>query len=253
MVERIRKLQDQLQTHKDTLERLLGSELGAAKNAVQDIANQACDCIDTARKGAEYFKNEIQQSIAVFFGSRRFDKIAHEFCDRVFQLELDKIPDKTELDLKNTGFRQAGDSLFVLIGAGTHGEKAREVEAARFYLYNTTWHPELKVGLIFASPIGQWALPKKFQAAPAYSILFKKASRKNVDWNEIVCPGIGINVAALDFDNDEGLELGLGAVLSVLRDYVQVGYGFNITQNKRYWFLGVRLPFPVSGSSGSIE
>jgi ElaB/YqjD/DUF883 family membrane-anchored ribosome-binding protein len=253
LVERIRKLQDQLQTHKDALERLLGSELRAAMVSVRDIANQAGNCIDTARKGAEYFKNEIQQSIAVFFCSRRFDKIAYEFSDRVFQLEFDKIPDKTELDLKNTGFRQAGDSLLVLIGAGTRGEKARELETARFYLYYTTWHPELKVGLIFASPIGQSALPKKFQAAPAYSIFFKKASRKNVDWNEIVCPGIGINVAALDFDNDESLELGLGAVLSVLRDYVQVGYGFNITQNKSYWFLGVRLPFPVGGSSGSIK
>lgn len=50
-------------------------------------------------------------------------------------------------------------------------------------------------------------------------------------------------MATLDFNSDNNPEVGIGVVVSVFKDYLQVGYGRNIGIDKYYWFLGICLPF----------
>ena len=51
--------------------------------------------------------------------------------------------------------------------------------------------------------------------------------------------------AAFDFDHDDNLELAVGGVISFLGDYLQGGFGYNIPQDRAYWFFGLRLPVPT--------
>ncbi len=63
---------------------------------------------------------------------------------------------------------------------------------------------------------------------------------------------IEVNVAALDFDHDDTPELGVAGVLSLLRDYVQFGAGYNLGTDNGYWFFGLRLPAPAF-TLGGVE
>ena len=70
-------------------------------------------------------------------------------------------------------------------------------------------------------------------------------------YHTLVDIGIGLNVCAPDFDRDGIPELGVGLVLSLFRDYVQGGIGYNVFLDKRYGFFGLRLPLPSFSLVGS--
>lgn len=59
-------------------------------------------------------------------------------------------------------------------------------------------------------------------------------------WNTID-PGLGINVAALSFE--DSVEVGAGAHVSFFGDLVQAGYGWNLNvdDDRGYWSLGIGL------------
>ena len=61
----------------------------------------------------------------------------------------------------------------------------------------------------------------------------------------ILDAGVGLHLAALDFDGDDSPELGVGGVLSVFRDYLQVGYGFDFSENRWYGFFGLGVPLSL--------
>lgn len=55
--------------------------------------------------------------------------------------------------------------------------------------------------------------------------------------------GIGIHAIALDFDPDNSVEFGAGVNISLFKDMLEIGYGWNLnTKGEReYWFIGLRL------------
>ena len=70
-------------------------------------------------------------------------------------------------------------------------------------------------------------------------------------WNSLFDPGVGLNVAAQDFNHDDGQELGIGLAVSAFRDFITVGYGYNVSQSVPYWFFGLRLPVPGATINGT--
>lgn len=58
-------------------------------------------------------------------------------------------------------------------------------------------------------------------------------------WNDVIDPGLGLNVAALNFE--DGTEIGVGGHVSLLHDVLKVGYGYNLTADRepRYWYFGI--------------
>jgi len=54
-------------------------------------------------------------------------------------------------------------------------------------------------------------------------------------------------VAALDFNLDGVPEVGIGGAISLLRDWLQGGVGYNVFQRGWYGFVGVGLPLPTFG------
>ena len=106
-------------------------------------------------------------------------------------------------------------------------------------------HLETVVGLVFADPLGSSQVTNRFQAGPSYSVLLKHGSRRSILRNRLLLVGLGINVAALDFNHDDTPELEPGGVISFLGDYLQAGIGYNIPRDRGYWFFGLRLPLPT--------
>jgi hypothetical protein len=113
-------------------------------------------------------------------------------------------------------------------------------------MYMVLPHIETKVGIVFNDPLQPNQLQRQFQIAPSYSVLLKglcpDSRRKHMIRNTVWDWGIGINISSPDFDKDDVPELGLGFVVSGLRDYLQAGVGYNVFVSKSYWFFGLRLP-----------
>ena len=248
--DRVESLSRGLAEKAETLQEAALGQASAVTAALTPVVDAAGGCAAEIRGRAGALTVQLGACLGLS-QSGAFEQAAHEFGERVRRLSLAEVPAQASVDLRDAGYREPGDRLFVKLGIGTGGRPAEEVESASFYLYHTTWHPEVKISLIFADPLGDVDMKRRFQAAPSYSVLLKKASRRSLTYNELIDPGFGLNVAALDFDPDESLELGLGGVLSGFRDYLQVGGGYNLTVNRWYWFLGLRLPLPSLGGGGT--
>jgi hypothetical protein len=251
-----KQLKDTLTKAADTLKTMVEQLSGDAKTRIASLLAAVNACAKTAGDEAEAWKQTILGQITALRTGSSFDRAALEFGDAVTKLALQDVPDSTSIPLTETGKRERGDALTVKLAVGTPNGKRVVISEGDFVLYQTLPYITLKVGLIFANPQGKDEATsgsggttattgvKHFQTAPAYSVLLKRDSITNMFRNTLLDPGIGINVSALDFNHDDTPELGVGLVVSAFRDIIQLGYGYNLPQGKRYWFFGLRLPFP---------
>jgi hypothetical protein len=198
--------------------------------------------------------------LTVIISGKPFDHTAATFTDNTYKHALGDLPASTTLSLINAGRREKGDRLLIKISAGKSGTAPVELEAPAFPMYMVLPHIETKVGIVFNDPLVSNQLRRQFQLAPSYSVLLKglcpDARRKHMMRNTVWDWGIGLNLSSPDFDNDDVPELGVGFVVSGLRDYLQVGYGYNVFISKPYWFFGLRLPLqslqlPLNSSNSS--
>ncbi len=202
------------------------------------------------------FEDQVQAlatQLASLFGlqlsAERINTEALEFGDEVLRHDIRSLPDETVLDLKFTGVRAENDSVLFKLGTGRVDpetgqarEAVRQLQALYVDLFQVLVHFDTSVNLIFADPNGSAGLSNRFQFAPAYSVLLKWGSRDHPLYNRLIDAGIGLNLAILDFDSDDNPELGVGVVVSLIRDILQAGYGYNLNDDRWYGFFGIGLP-----------
>lgn len=170
-----------------------------------------------------------------------------QFGNEVNRFLIEDIPESTDIDLRYTGQRSPDDQIYVKAAledsAVAAGQPAREKEIERrvFTMFQIDWHAQLSVGVVFVSPF-QRVFAKQFQAAPSYSIVARHGSRTSYMYNRFWSVGFGLNATAPDFNLDGTPEVGLGGIVSTMKDYVQLGLGYNFGAAKAYWFFGVRFP-----------
>ena len=229
---------------------MLTIAVGTASTDAQNLAAQAKECGGNARTDAQELQDKILKEIKFLMGEREFDTAALELGDKVRKLSLSQLPSTVSIPLVDTGRREAGDYFTLKFAVGT-ADKPREVVTTRqLVMYRILWHFDLKANLIWADP-GKKTEVGHFQAAPAYNVLLKRGSRNHMLWNSLFDPGVGLNLAALDFNHDDTQELGLGLAVSALRDLITVGYGYNVSQGVPYWYFGLRLPIPGTTINGT--
>lgn len=216
------------------------TDLGAGYSAGKIVVAAQIDAI----RGFYDSKNLLQISLTQKIGESLL-----KLGDEVTKLPLDNIPDNTTLDLKRTLVRKDGDRLsFKVVLTKASPEHGKQEEKTLDYtsvgLYQIGLHNSIQAVLILADNLsGDFSSKKQFQFNPSYSVLFKVGSRKNSFYNDFTEMGFGVNMATLDFNNDDNPEIGMGLVFSTFKDYLQVGYGRNFGVDQNYWFFGIRLPF----------
>lgn len=184
---------------------------------------------------------------------RRLAGLALSFSDKVYSLALGNIPAEATTDLLYAGFRQAGDRVVIkmVVTSNSAGKSLLE-ETHNVTLYRILPHIEATVGVIFAHPLTATKIEKDVQMAPYYNVLFKGILGMSQTWkrnsslpNNLLDLNFGLHVSSPDFDKDDVPELGLGVVASTLKDYLQVGWAYNLFQGANYVFIGFRLPIPT--------
>jgi hypothetical protein len=266
VVEGINFVKDNL----DAMEQEVKNGIKQLKADIKTIVQNELNTIrNTCFTALENFIETIGNGISGFFDSfststmmlSEQERGSMKLGDKVNSLLIDNIPEKGVLDLRYTGNRADDDEIYIKAvleqapattaastpstAAGSPSSPLTQVIAEKVLVLYKITYIKLKTGLIFANPFKKEgiAFTKKFQAAPSYSVMLKLGNRKSITWNRLFQPGIGINVSALDFNQDSTLEVGLGVVLSTFKDYLQVGVGRNMTFDKWYWFFGVNLPW----------
>ncbi len=177
----------------------------------------------------------------------------------VNNVQLNNIPEETEINLLTAGNRKQGDRIYIKAvlskqpaTAETSVEKT--IEFTNVGITQVGFHSTIKAVLLFAdNTSAEYSAKKQFQLVPSYSVLFKYGTRYHNQFNRYIAPGLGVNMATLDFNNDNTPEIGIGVVGSLFQDYLQVGYGRNMSADQNYWFFGIRLPFIGVNLSGKTK
>ena len=220
------------------LKEALGTTLDRVEQIVQECKQKVLDAVAA-------FTGGFPAVVKGIHSAQEINTAVLEFGEEVLKLTLDKVPQSTELNLKRAGMRKAKDVVILKLAAGSAKRQRQILEERRLDLYRVLTHIEMSIGMIFADPTGTTGVQNRFQAGPSYSILFKGFGNREANYNRLLTPGFGLNVAALDFDKDDTPELGIAVVGSAFRDYLQVGYGYNVNEDVGYWFFGLRLPLPT--------
>ena len=111
-------------------------------------------------------------------------------------------------------------------------------------MFQVEAHAKLSAGLMFISPFDKSivSFAKQFQAAPSYNFIVEWGSRSSYAYNTFWSVGVGVSIAAPDFNLDSSPEIGYGLVVSTARDYLQLGLGRNFGVESWYWVFGIHLP-----------
>jgi len=170
------------------------------------------------------------------------------FGEDVLALDLANVPVESTVRIPRMGPRAPGDVVEVRLSAARANVSPHDIQRTRITLRRVLPHLEIAVGLVFARADSSARPRSVFQTAPAYSILIKGWPMRNYHHSNLLDCGVGLNLAALDFNHDDSQELGIGVVLSgLLENLMQVGYGYNVKAGVPYAFFGLRLPLPDFG------
>ncbi|MCK9421490.1 MAG: hypothetical protein M0Q38_02725 [Bacteroidales bacterium] len=174
----------------------------------------------------------------------KFNSDLLTFGDKVKKLAIDVVPSSTSFSLKFTGKRDPGDQVILKVGAGTPSlTKAKDLEVIYLNLLAAEPHINMAVAYDFAWPVTR--IGEAPPNGPSYSTLYKFRSRKPI-YRNVIDVGLGLNFAVFDFNKDDIPEISTGLCLSVLRDYLQAGWGFNFNANLGYYFVGIRIPVSIN-------
>lgn len=245
----------------------LASDVTVLRSQLATEATKGIVAATTLSNALEQAKNALEKalsdklgilgdSLTGVFGVSRLAEEAMAFGKEVQKLDLASVPEGTLLDLVSTGRREPGDLVVIKLALGGPDGTRNQALTRRFTMHRVLVHLETTVSVLFASPLAKTEVKGPFQAAPSYSVLIRCGSRKHPLVNTLWTPGIGLNLTALNFRHNDTPELGVGVVFSFLRDFVQVGFGYNVFADRAYGFFGLGLPLPnlggLSGPNASI-
>lgn len=73
------------------------------------------------------------------------------------------------------------------------------------------------------------------------TVVFKIVDRK-IRWLEDSVR-FGVNIAFLDFDDAQSIEIGLGLAVTIYNDFFEIGYGLNLNvkEDPQYWYIGLNV------------
>jgi hypothetical protein len=240
-VARGKAIDDELAKFRQKLDSVVGTLQPAAtkvRTALDDTSKALNTDVGSLYKAAKTSLIGVQINAAVL-----------AYGEEVKRFDIESLPASTELDLELTGRRAEGDQVVIKLGVQRGSDRVDDIDVRHLLLRRVLLHVETSVGLVFARPINGTVAGSSagFQAAPSYGAFFKRGSRTSPFWNNVLNPGLGMNVAALDFNLDGVPEIGLAGALSIFRDWVQGGVGYNLFQKRWYAFVGIGLPLPTFG------
>ncbi len=230
------------------------------KPRIQTLQQQFNTCKGTISDDVNKIKNLASNVSSLLQAFKNSSESASDIGDEVMQFNINELPGVGFINLKTTGKRENGSELLFKLHFSKDGTPKSRItlEEKRYKLRQLGFYTMANVSVILANPFNEGnnvTLEKEFQFAPSGSLVFKFGSRNSKTW-DFIDPGFGFNVSTPDFDLDGSPDIGLGGVITVIRDIVSAGVAYNTNTDTPYWFFGLSLPFSTLGlfnSSATIS
>jgi hypothetical protein len=152
----------------------------------------------------------------------------------------------TRIELPRTS-RAIGDQVHLNAELVVDGKVSSKSDTS-FTIEQFGWHKEITPSVILAKPIRTTsAFDHNFRFAPAVSWLATYYPRpaENAVWDRVARfseVGFGLHAAFLNQDAQSSEQIGLGVAISVWRDYLTAGIGWNLMSDSRpYYYIGTNL------------
>lgn len=176
-----------------------------------------------------------------------------------FEVPLSQALD-TEIDLRRTG-RKPGDLVMLRATVSRGGEVLRSSESS-FRVERYGWHASLDPSLVLVRPDELASGETDYSFAPALVWAWTHYPRPDEDgwWSWVeraLQPAYGLHAILLNFDSENDTEVGLGPNLSLWRNRLQFGIGYNFMADDSddgqiYYFVGSSL-IPLLQALGYAE
>jgi len=159
------------------------------------------------------------------------------------RIALADEPLDTWLDLLTAGERHPGDMILIYAKVTSKHENEKEITISetrqRIQLRVVGFYVETRGALFFVDPRGGGFVGQNFEPAVSLSYMGHVGSRHGTFWNSWLNPGLGVSLTLLDFEVNHDIELGLSASLTVLNDFLYVGYGRNLQVKTDFFYFGI--------------
>lgn len=191
---------------------------------------------------------------AVLKSSNSFDKVSAGLAEAKVEENWFKSPlaPDTQIALDSIGIL-SGDRVNVKVTYRKNGAADTAAPSPKIYYLDATQfglHRKIDATLIFARPLKETAPgePKRWRpnaaATANWFYRFRQDEQGQLSggrktWN-FINPGFGIHAASLA-QGDDSVEVGLGANISLLDGMLTGGYGYNLSTEKPYVFIGIGL------------
>ncbi|NIM51592.1 MAG: hypothetical protein GTN62_12255 [Gemmatimonadales bacterium] len=207
-------------------------ELSETKGALRSLADQMSRYATLVQALQELFSRN--QAIAVA------DELDASNVDpRVRTLDLDAVVPGTVF--LNATPADRGDALEVraeLVALDDTGQEETLQEARRmFRVERLGLTSDFSAHLIFVNRFGTGDSDQSdasFEPAPSASWTLHHRIRSTNLWS-FFDPGIGVNTAALDFD-DDNFQIGVGMHVTLFNDLLTYGVGYNLNADSDNWY-----------------
>lgn len=167
------------------------------------------------------------------------------------EVPLEDVRD-TSMDLRRV--RLSRGEEIVLRATLKEGDKEIDSSTASFKAEHLGWYANLSPSVVLAKPTELAGGEDDFRFAPALSWLHHYVPRpEEQQWYmeplRVLDPAIGLHAIFLCFDtqaNNEAIQIGLGATLSLWKERLQFGAGYNLMADsdddgRYYFFVGTDL------------
>lgn len=215
-------------------------EYQALRGSLGDIQKDFQQVINLVR--------DIQQKLKLFGAPAEAKEIPSAAA---LDVPMEDIRD-TFMDLRRTRL-SPGDEI-ILRATLKEGDKEIDSSTASFKVEHLGWYANLSPSVVLAKPTELAGGEDDFRFAPALSWLHHYVPRPEEEgWYtgplRVLDPALGIHAVFLSFDtagDDEAIQIGLGGTLSLWKERLQFGAGFNLMADsgedgRYYFFVGTDL------------
>ncbi len=235
--------------------RTLGTRLdgftGEITTALQDLPGtiEAGALAQLNQSMATFKANADVSAVVTAFGQVRsafglVAEIAGDVLDAAAEIPRDALTQDldTRLDLLTAGERHSGE-LIILEAELSKGEGDDRTVVARNFQRIRVRKFGLSVGprgtLLFTDPKEEALADQDWEPSPAVAFMAHYGKRGSRAWNDVFDPGIGIALTMLDHTDEDDVEVGLAATVSLFRSLIWVGYGRNLQAESEFFHVGV--------------
>jgi hypothetical protein len=219
-------------------------------HAIQTVAKQLTNLSVSLQTDLGGFKAAVGSILGAFGAGASLAQQSYDFAKQVKMLSIDQLPRQAIINLETAGKRSEGDIVIIKLATSKPAAPIVEQALVQYRLYFCAVYAKTATGFLFVNQVPLFKTVNNsalFRYAASYSILLKgfwksaEGSRTHLAYHTLWTPGIGLNFATLNFNPNGATELGIGAVFTLLQDFIQIGYGINTFSGAGYAFFGFKI------------